>query len=376
MERFGFTLAMFSNRNTANTGIEPKQSRSNPEVNLIKWLSLKMTLSRVVPAMNCLNLPQTCDRRRFPLSDVGQQSKTTSATANSSLQRPMSEQEKLEKRRQRRQQKIMAGAGDRLSRITGTAYPDRLTPSPVPSPSTSTTSVKSLQNNDNSRVRASSPLEAATPPPRTSPDPNVRQLPRRGSHLDPDDSLGAPQAPFNNALANHFPAESPSDAAMQQEQMAALQRMFGGMFDGSGASPFGENAGSSQQQDPMSAFPFNPAMFSGMQPVETTVDQSLKYWTLAHFMTISLLGLYAVISEFRNVGSAHFTSLITGSEPDIPFTYGPAFVATFLVLCHFRAGPAIIIVYAWYYCFISAAAIFDRHSALFTIQLNMEMSSQ
>jgi hypothetical protein len=34
----------------------------------------------------------------------------------------MSEQEKLEKRRQRRQQKIMAAAGDRLSRITGTAY--------------------------------------------------------------------------------------------------------------------------------------------------------------------------------------------------------------------------------------------------------------
>lgn len=34
----------------------------------------------------------------------------------------MSDQEKLEKRRQRRQQKIMAAAGDRLSRITGTAY--------------------------------------------------------------------------------------------------------------------------------------------------------------------------------------------------------------------------------------------------------------
>lgn len=175
-------------------------------------------------------------------------------------------------------------------------------------------------------MRASSPLEATTPPAHASPDPHVRQLPRRGSHLDPDDSLGAPQATFNNALASHFPAESSSEAAMQQEQMAALQRMFGGMFDGSGASPFGENAGSSQQQDPMSAFPFNPAMFSGMQPVETTADQSLKYWTLAHFMTMSLLGLYAVISEFKNVGSAHFATLIMGGEPDSPFTYGPAFV--------------------------------------------------
>ncbi|CAM0134763.1 unnamed protein product [Umbelopsis sp. WA50703] len=238
----------------------------------------------------------------------------------------MSEQEKLEKRRQRRQQKIMAAAGDRLSRITGTAYPDRLTPSPVPSPSNSTTSVKSSQNVDNNRVRASSPLEATTPPPRASPDPHVLQLPRRGSHLDPDDSLGAPQAPFNNSLANHFPAESPSDAAMQQEQMAALQRMFGGMFDGSGASPFGDNAGSSQQQDPMSAFPFNPAMFSGMQPVQTSVDESLKYWTLAHFVTIALLGLYAVISEFKNVGRSHFAGLILGTEPDSLFTYGPAFV--------------------------------------------------
>lgn len=177
-------------------------------------------------------------------------------------------------------------------------------------------------------MRASSPLEASssTPtsslPQRHSPDIHVRQLPRRGSHLDPDDSLGAPseQPLFNNQLlADHFPGEDEANARVYQDQMAALQRMFG-----MGPSPFGGDEGSSQQQqqDPMSSFPFNPAMLAGMQPVQTTVDTSARYWTLAHFVTISLLGIYAVISEFNTVGASHFAHLIMKNEPDSPFGYG------------------------------------------------------
>lgn len=220
----------------------------------------------------------------------------------------------------------MAAAGDRLSRITGTAYPDRLTPSPVPSPSNSTTSIKSLQNTDSNRVRASSPLEAssstptATTQPRHSPDPHVRQLPRRGSHLDPDDSLGAPSvSSSDNQLAEHFPGEDEANARIYQDQMAALQRMLG-MGSGFGDMS-GMNEGSSQQQDPMSSFPFNPAMLAGLQPVQTTVDPSARYWTLAHFVTISLLGIYAVVSEFKTVGPSHFSHLIMSREPDNAFGY-------------------------------------------------------
>ncbi|CAO3685177.1 unnamed protein product [Umbelopsis ramanniana] len=245
----------------------------------------------------------------------------------------MSEQEKLEKRRQRRQQKIMAAAGDRLSRITGTAYPDQLTPSPVPSPSNSTTSVRSVQNIDNQRVRASSPLEtsSSTPTSRNSPDPNVLLLPRRGSHLDPDDSLGAPPpSASNNQLAEHFPGEDDANARIYQDQMAAIQRMLG--MGGPGSSPFGDipgapgmNAASSSQQDPMSSFPFNPAMMAGMQPVQTTPDNSAQYWTLAHFATMALLGIYAIITEFKTNGRSHFASLILSKEPDSPFSSSLAF---------------------------------------------------
>ncbi|KAH8551709.1 hypothetical protein BGW37DRAFT_519984 [Umbelopsis sp. PMI_123] len=245
----------------------------------------------------------------------------------------MSEQEKLEKRRQRRQQKIMAAAGDRLSRITGTAYPDRLTPSPVPSPSNSTTSIKSAQNIENQRVRASSPLEtsSSTPTSRHSPDPSVLQLPRRGSHLDPDETLGAPtSSAFNSQLAEHFPGEDEANARIYQDRMAAIQRMFG--LGGPGSPPFGDipgapgmNTASSSQQDPMSSFPFNPAMMAGMQPVQTTPDTTAKYWTLIHFVTMSLLGIYAVISEFKITGSSHFAHLMLNKEPDSVFPYGPSF---------------------------------------------------
>ncbi|KAI9283441.1 hypothetical protein BC943DRAFT_99953 [Umbelopsis sp. AD052] len=232
----------------------------------------------------------------------------------------MSEQEKLEKRRQRRQQKIMAAAGDRLSRITGTAYPDRLSPSPVPSPSTSTTSIKSVQNIENQRVRASSPLDTSS---RNSPDPNVLQLPRRGSHLDPDDSLGAPSV-SNSQLAEHFPGEDEANARIYQDQMAAIQRMMGG------SSPFGDIPGApgmnaSSQQDPMSAFPFNPAMMAGMQPVQTTPDTTAKYWTLAHFVTMAMLGIYAIVAEFKANGRSHFANLILSNEPDSPFSSSSAF---------------------------------------------------
>ncbi|CAO3593140.1 unnamed protein product [Absidia cylindrospora] len=55
----------------------------------------------------------------------------------------LTDQEKMERRRQKRQQRILTSAGDRLSRITGTAYPLRASPSPSPS-----TSASSLAKSD------------------------------------------------------------------------------------------------------------------------------------------------------------------------------------------------------------------------------------
>lgn len=57
----------------------------------------------------------------------------------------MSEQEKLEKRRARRQQKILASAESRLHKITGS--PSAFRESPTPSPSTSVGSLSETQKN-------------------------------------------------------------------------------------------------------------------------------------------------------------------------------------------------------------------------------------
>jgi hypothetical protein len=196
--------------------------------------------------------------------------------------------------------------------------------------------MKSVQNIENQRVRASSPLEtsSSTPTSRNSPDPNVLQLPRRGSHLDPDDSLGAPPSSASNSqLAEHFPGEDDANARIYQDQMAAIQRMLG--MGGPGSSPFGDipgapgmNAASSSQQDPMSSFPFNPAMMAGMQPVQTTADTTAKYWTLAHFVSMALLGMYAIITEFKANGRSHFANLMLSKEPDSPFSSNLAFVSS------------------------------------------------
>lgn len=112
--------------------------------------------------------------------------------------------------------------------------------------------------------------------------------------------------------------------------MAAIQRMLGMGGPGFGDIPGapGMNAASSSQQDPMSSFPFNPAMMAGMQPVQTTVDNTAKYWTLAHFVTMALLGIYAIITEFKTNGRAHFASLMLSKEPDSPFSSYLAFVST------------------------------------------------
>jgi hypothetical protein len=112
--------------------------------------------------------------------------------------------------------------------------------------------------------------------------------------------------------------------------MAAIQRMLGMGGPGFGDLPGapGMNAASSSQQDPMSSFPFNPAMMAGMQPVQTTPDNTAKYWTLAHFVTMALLGIYAIITEFKTNGRSHFASLMLSKEPDSPFSSSLAFVSS------------------------------------------------
>ncbi|KAI8075089.1 hypothetical protein BC940DRAFT_224543, partial [Gongronella butleri] len=163
-----------------------------------------------------------------------------------------------ERRRQKRQQKIMSSAGDRLSRITGTAFPSRAE-SPTPSPSTSSGLGEHASAGTGRTMGASSRLED-----------------------DPSEELGAP------------PPMDPLNMFGSPGMMPGMQGMGMGPMAG-GAD--GMNMGASNNQN-----------------VSSATDPSLKYWNLLHLVSMLILGLYAVYKEWTLVGVDRLASLLEHSS--------------------------------------------------------------
>ncbi|KAI8979198.1 hypothetical protein BDF20DRAFT_912824 [Mycotypha africana] len=214
----------------------------------------------------------------------------------------LTEAEKRERRRQKRQQRILNSSEDRLSKITGTAFPHRASPSPVPSPSISS--------------KTDTPLPSKTSQ-------------RRFSHSDdPSDELGAP-APLNNGT------NTDAMANLLQQQMAS---MFGSSssaepdsirpvgFDRDPLEQLFASANSSNNNTGL-----NPAnmlaqmmMMNGnsgttnstltpeqLQQQQQEVNQSRKYWNLLHLLIMITLSLFAVYKEWSFFGASQYASLLT-----------------------------------------------------------------
>ncbi|KAL0090787.1 hypothetical protein F4703DRAFT_1835137 [Phycomyces blakesleeanus] len=215
----------------------------------------------------------------------------------------LTEQEKLERRRQKRQQRILASAGDRLNRITGTAFPNRSSPTPSPSTSASSLAPSESYSKELPRSRSPSPALFGSAQPVLPADPAKRvQQQRRASDEDPCESLGAPPPLSTNdpqirsleefdTMLGLPPSSFSQQRQPQMDNLNALNEMFGGQL------------------------PFNPAMLAGMQgqqqqTTEVTSDPSRLYWNLIHVSSMLWLGIYAVYTEWNTVGKDRFASLL------------------------------------------------------------------
>ncbi|KAI9491347.1 hypothetical protein BDB00DRAFT_492706 [Zychaea mexicana] len=237
----------------------------------------------------------------------------------------LSEQEKLERRREKRKQKILASAENRLNRITGTAFPNR--PSPTPSPSTSTSSLARSETPQRERPRSRSPSPAifaststdtlrsrkasttttsSVPPlPPAAAAASQQTSQPRPADADPCESLGAPQ-PIPSLSFSTSDGTTPSLEAMFAAGEAGvpppnLNDLLGGQF------------------------PFNPALLATLQQqqqqqqqqqMDGPTDTSAKYWNLLHFISMIWLGAYAVYTEWSTVGAERFAGLLSASSPE------------------------------------------------------------
>ncbi|KAI8329832.1 hypothetical protein BC941DRAFT_442016 [Chlamydoabsidia padenii] len=221
----------------------------------------------------------------------------------------LTDQEKMERRRQKRQQKILTSAGDRLSRITGTAYPHRS--SPTPSPSTSASSLARSETplqQDAPRQSSRSPSPAIFTRPLTD-----RTVPSMTTNDDdPSEALGAPAPldPFsmfnNTSLATGNPPQDLND-----------------LFAAGGGG-----------------FPFNPALLASMTgggptdastaPMQQVADPSVKYWNVIHLVSMMLLGIYGVYMEWTTAGMDRLAKLLRPDASEIyTLTHSGAYVPLF-----------------------------------------------
>ncbi|GAA5802491.1 hypothetical protein HPULCUR_007956 [Helicostylum pulchrum] len=204
----------------------------------------------------------------------------------------LTEQEKLERRRQKRQQRILQSSESRLGKITGTAFPNRYTPSPTPSPSTS------LKNN----------IEPTTVTPSSStlnPDPVSFRTQRRDSD-DPSEELGAPEP---------LPVDQDMNVVMNQ----AFASMFGGVAGVPGSEGGGFNPASL-----LSAMGGGAEM-PGQAAVEQHVQDSTRFWNLLHLLVMVMLGVYSVYFEWTRAGSDRFAALLYKNVSNYPTIHVPVF---------------------------------------------------
>lgn len=224
----------------------------------------------------------------------------------------LTEQEKLERRRLKRQQRILQAGESRLNKITGTAYRKlsllkkhetdivfialRATPSPTPSPSTS-----SINNNNSS----------------TTSIPSSFNTQRRMSD-DPSEELGAPPPLDMNTL--------------MQQQMASIFGGVSGVPGSAPSDPLQQMFGNAAAGGPNG---FNPAtllssmMNGGATPEQTEqqqqMDKSSRYWNLLHVVMMVMLGFYAVYTEWTRAGRERFASLLSSDVNNYPNIHVPLF---------------------------------------------------
>ncbi|KAI9348370.1 hypothetical protein BD770DRAFT_446315 [Pilaira anomala] len=195
----------------------------------------------------------------------------------------LTEQEKLERRRQKRQQRILQSGESRLGRITGTAFPNRSTPSPTPSPSTS------FKNSSEPTLTPSTSLKYHS-------DSTSFRRERRDSD-DPSEELGAP-TPF-----------------VDQDMNVVMNQAFANMFGGVAGIPGAENGGGFNPASLLSAMGGSGSGSSGIGgeiPGQATVqvNDSTKYWNVLHLVTMVMLGIYSVYFEWTRAGSDRFAALL------------------------------------------------------------------
>ncbi|CAO3690654.1 unnamed protein product [Rhizopus microsporus] len=214
----------------------------------------------------------------------------------------LSEQEKLEKRRARRQQRILASAESRLNKITGSQSAFRSSPTPSPSNSSNSfqeTNVNSLANHYPSAQdpRRQKYEERLTPPP-PSPQPTT----------------------FASRVQQHRP-----EVQKRIEEEKARELNDHGFLGG---------------RVPQILL---ATMLRRTNPQERMNQKSArlpanKYWNLLHFVAMVWLGVCAVCSQWSTYGASGVCDLIHQNETyDHNTVYYPVFwyFVTIQSLLHF-----------------------------------------
>ncbi|KAI8986354.1 hypothetical protein BDB01DRAFT_785299 [Pilobolus umbonatus] len=242
----------------------------------------------------------------------------------------LTDKEKLERRRQKRLNKILQSGESRLNKITGTTHQYKTNP-PVPSPSVSYVPKSNVEHIPSMHRSVS--------------DGCFR--PRRDSD-DPSEELGAPppldmndmmsQTLFNNMFNQPSPSQSTST-----DTRTSIENPLENLFSASG-------------------LPFNPALLAsiagnnmnGVSNADTeNKDTSLKYWNLLHLIMMCLLGMYAVYTEWTTVGVDRLAALLHGNTLAVNY-------------------PAMNVPLFWYYITLELCM---QSARLFYQQGNIESTS-
>ncbi|KAI8339930.1 hypothetical protein BC941DRAFT_418942 [Chlamydoabsidia padenii] len=241
----------------------------------------------------------------------------------------LTEQQKLERRRLKRQQRILQSAGDRLERITGTAFPDRISPCPSPSTSSSSlrpASVSSLSISTNNRTLRS--VSSAS------------SLHQQNTMNDNDEMT----------VAEHFPASNDprrrtydtySKPVLEDIKSVStippilLEPSTDDIVEPSGLRNRLSSTKSSTTPSPIPQFsPLKQRPLSLMntllmrklyrQQHHHSLDPTLKYWNFLHFISMIWLTLCGLYTEWKHAGNLDcFARLLHDQNP--PVTQFPLF---------------------------------------------------
>ncbi|ORX61656.1 hypothetical protein DM01DRAFT_1332252 [Hesseltinella vesiculosa] len=221
----------------------------------------------------------------------------------------LTEEQKRERRRLKRQQRILQSAGDRLERITGTAHGY----SPSPSPSSSTSSLRAIHTSTSQHsLRSFSSVQDF----QGDKDDMASLLRRRTFHESPStSSSSAPPMPGETLGASPTGASaspdlgflndlvSPSTSSTLRQRQPSLS---------STPSPALDDGLSGHQPPPMMDTSHNkqPSLLNTLmmrklyrQTRYHQLDPTLKYWNLLHFISMLWLTVCALYNKSSRLDS-------------------------------------------------------------------------